>query len=69
MGSSPTRPHARLNPMSHFCKSNKHSYLKFPIHEYMFPSPHNGALQLHCPPLTDTCSSPCLTPLFTVEYQ
>lgn len=51
-------------------KSNKHSYLKFPIHEYMFPSPHDGALQLHCPPLIDTCSSPlfntlvyCLVPV------
>lgn len=44
-------------------KSNKHSYLKFPIHEYMFPNPHDGALQLHCPPLIDTCSSPLFNTL------
>lgn len=49
MGSSPTHPHARLTqfnvtllPLARLLeKSNKHSYLKFPIHEYVFPSPHD----------------------------
>lgn len=57
MGSSPTHLPARVTqfnvtllPLARLLeKSNKHSYLKFPIHEYMFPAPHDGVPQPHCP--------------------
>lgn len=66
MGSSPTHIHARLTqfsvtllPLARLLeKNNKHSYLKFPSHEYVLPSPDDRALQLTAPP------NPCTLPLF-----